>query len=96
MTLMSCHGFLKNKNSVVILKSPENMLEYYFSKLFTLFECTTINLAQLPNEVKDRIHSEDTESFDRVMTCTTTIPSTSNTLKNLAVNEGFHSSYIQR
>ena len=29
------------------------------------------------------------------MTCTTTITSTSNTLKNLAVNESFHSSYIQ-
>ena len=30
------------------------------------------------------------------MTCTTTITSTSNTLKNLAVNKSFHSSYIQR
>ena len=30
------------------------------------------------------------------MTCTTTIPSTSNTLKNLAIDKSFHYSYIQR
>ena len=29
MNLMSCHGFLKNKTSVVILKCPKRMLEYY-------------------------------------------------------------------
>ena len=36
MTLMSCHGFLKNINNVVILKCPKRMLEYYFSKGFTI------------------------------------------------------------
>ena len=30
MDLMSCHWFLKNINSVVILKWPKKMLEYYF------------------------------------------------------------------
>ena len=39
MNLMSCHGFLKNKNPVVILKCPKRMLEYFFSKRFTLFDC---------------------------------------------------------
>ena len=34
--LMSCHGFLKNINYVVILKFPKRMLEYYFSKGFTI------------------------------------------------------------
>ena len=28
MNLVSCHGFLKNKKSVVILKCPKSMLEY--------------------------------------------------------------------
>ena len=32
MNFMSCHGFLKNKNSVLIIKYPKRMLEYYFSK----------------------------------------------------------------
>ena len=27
--LMSCNGFLKNKNYIVILKCPKRMLEYY-------------------------------------------------------------------
>ena len=36
------------------------MLEYYFSKWFTLFDCDTNNLEKLPNESKDRIHAEDT------------------------------------
>ena len=38
MNFMSCHGFLKNINSVVILKCPKRMLEYYLSKRFTILE----------------------------------------------------------
>ena len=49
MNLMSCHGLLKNENSVVIFKFSKRMLEYYLSKLFTLLECNTNNLAKLPN-----------------------------------------------
>ena len=30
MNLMSCRRFLKNKDSVVILKCPNRMFEYYF------------------------------------------------------------------
>ena len=86
---MPCHVFLRNKNYVVILKCTKRMLEYYFSKVFTIFECNTINLEKNPNEVKQIIHAEDTENSNKVMTCTTTITSTSNTLKNLAVNKNF-------
>ena len=96
MNLMPCHGFLENKNSVVLLKFPKSMLEYYFSKGCTLFEWNTINLEKISNEVKDRTHAEDTENSEKVMTFTTTISSTSNTRKNLAVNKVFHSSYIKR
>ena len=52
MNLMSCHGFLKNINYVVILKFPKNMLEYYFSKGFTILECNDNNLENFPNDVK--------------------------------------------
>ena len=95
MNLMSCHGFLKNINSVVILKFPKRMLEYYFSKGFTILECNVNNLEKLPNEVKQIIHAEETDNSDKVMTCINTIPSTSNTLKNLVVNKSLHYSYIQ-
>ena len=95
MDLISCHVFLNNKDTVVILKFPKRMFEHYFSKGFTYFDCTKINLEKLPSEVKDRIYAEKTYNSDKVMICSTTITSTSNTLKNLAVNTSFHSSYIQ-
>ena len=45
--------------------------------------------------MKKIIHAEEMDNSDKVMTCINTIPSTSNTLKNLAVNKKFHSSYIK-
>ena len=72
------------------------MLEYYFSKRFTVFKCNDNNLAKLPNDLKQIIHAEETDNSDKAMTCINTIPSTSNTLKNLVVNISLHSFYIQR
>ena len=37
-----------------------------------------------------------TDNSDKVMICSTTIPSTSKKMKNLLVNESLHSSYIQK
>ena len=45
------------------------MLEYYFSKGFCILECNFNNLAKLLNEVKQRIHAEETDNSDYVMTC---------------------------
>ena len=87
-------AFGRTKNPVVILECPKSMLEYYFEKVITLSECNVINLEELPNEVKDIIHAENTENSETLMICTTTIPSKSNTIKNLAVRKGFHSSFI--
>ena len=92
--LMSCRGFLKNINSVVILKCPKRMLEYYFSKVFTILEWNVNNLAKLPDDVKQKIHAKVTDNSYKVMRCINTIPSTSNTLKNLVVNKSLHCSYI--
>ena len=95
MNLMSCHGFLKDINYVVILKCPKRMLEYYFSKGFTILECNYNNLAKLPNDIKQITHVEETDNSDKVMTCINIILSTSNTLKNLVVNKSLNSYYIQ-
>ena len=70
-------------------------MSYYFSKGFTYFDFSIINLGKLPNEVKDRIHAEGTDNSEKFMICSTTIPSTSNTLDRLLVYTSFHSSYIQ-
>ena len=32
LNMLSCHGFLKNNDSVVILKFPNRMSEYHFNK----------------------------------------------------------------
>ena len=34
LNILSCHGFLKNDDSIVILKCPNRMSEYYFNKGF--------------------------------------------------------------
>ena len=96
MNLMSCHCFLNNKDSVVILKFPKRMFEYYFSKGFIHFYWNNINLEKIQSEVKDRIYSEVTDNPEKFMICSTTIPSNSNTMKHLLVNASFHSSYIQK
>ena len=90
MIFFSCHGFLKNNDSVVTLKFPNRMFEYYFNKGFIIFDCDKNNLERIPYEIKDRIGAEVTENLDKVMICSTTITSTSNTLKKLLVNANSH------
>ena len=60
MNLISCYGFLRKINYVVILKYPKRILKYYFSKLFAILECNYYNLEKLPNDVKQRIYAEET------------------------------------
>ena len=72
------------------------MLGYYSSKWFNILEYNDNNLAEIPNKVKEISHAEETDYSEKVMTCITTVPSISNTLKNLVVNESSHSSYICR
>ena len=93
LNLMLCHGFLKNNYSVAILKCPNRMSEYYFNKGFVILECDEDHLKKLPSKVKDIVGAELKVNTDLVMLCFTTIPSTSNTLKNLVINSNYHSSY---
>ena len=79
MNLMSCRGFLYNINPFVLLKCPKSMLEYYLSKILTLFDWNTDNLGKIPTEVKNRIITEDKVNIDKVVICFIKIPSTSNT-----------------
>ena len=72
------------------------MSEYYFNKGFIIFDCDGENLKRLTSLVKDIVGAEGTINPDKVMPCYTTIPSTSNTLKNLLVNSNYHSSYTNQ
>ena len=39
LNMLSCHEFLKNYDSIVILKCPNRMSEYYFNKGFIELKC---------------------------------------------------------
>ena len=93
LNLLSCHGCLKNNDSVVILKCPNRMYEYYCNKGFVIFKCDEDHFKKLSSKVKDRVGAELAVNTDLVMLCFTTIHSTSNTLKNLLINSNYHSSY---
>ena len=69
------------------------MGEYCFNKGFIIFYCDEENLKRIPSQVKDRVGAEVTFNSDKVMLCYTTIPPTSNTMKNLLVNSNYHLSY---
>ena len=96
MNLLSCRGFLKNNDYVVILKCRNRMFEYYLNKGFIIFDCNRNILEKLPSEIKHRIGAEVTDNLDKVMIFSTTISSTSNTLKNLLVNASSHYSYTNK
>ena len=93
LNFLPCQVLLKNNESVVILKCPHRMSEYYFNKGFVIFDCDEVNLKILPYQVKYRVSAEVAVDSDLVVLCYTTIPSTSNILKNLLVNSNYHSSY---
>ena len=81
LNLLYFQCFLKNNESVVILKCPHRMFEYYFNKGFIIFDCDENKLKRLPSQVKDRVVTEVTVNSEKVMLYYNTIYSTSNTLK---------------
>ena len=47
-----CKGFSRNNESIVILKFPHRMFEYYFNKGFIIFNYDEKHLKILPFQVK--------------------------------------------
>ena len=72
------------------------MFEYYFNKGFIIFNWDEKNLKILPSEIKDRVGAEVTVNSEKFMICSTTLPATSNKLKNLLVNSNPHSFYTNQ
>ena len=44
MNMLSCQGFINNNKSIVILKCPNRMSQYYFNNGFTQLKCDKDNL----------------------------------------------------
>ena len=93
LNMLSFHVFLNNNESIVILKCPNRMSEYYFNKVFIPLTCDEDHLNKLPISVQQRVGAEPKVNSDLVMLCKTTILSTSNTLKNLYISSDYHESY---
>ena len=91
--MLSCQGLKKNKESIVTLKCPNRMSEYYFNKGFSQLTCDEDHFKKLPLWVKDRVGAEVKVNSDLVMLCHTTITSTSYTLKKIYIGRYYHSSY---
>ena len=54
-----------------------------------------LHFSKIPNEVKQIIHTKETDNSNYVMTCIKKNPPTSNTFKKLLLHKNLHSSYIQ-
>ena len=67
--MLSCHGILNNNESIVILKCPNRMSEYYFNKGFIQLTCDENHSKTLPLRVKDRVGEELKVNSDIVMLC---------------------------
>ena len=47
LNMLSFHGFLNNNESILILKCPNRMSEYYFNKGFIRLTCDEDHLKKL-------------------------------------------------
>ena len=95
MNLISCHGFMKNKNSTVVLVCLYQLVNYHLLKGFVIIEYNSKHLISVPNEVKQRIHAIDKQKTDHVLVCHTEISSLANTLNILHAQSNFHTGYKQ-
>ena len=55
MNMLSCQGFIKNNDSIVILKCTNRMSQYYFNKGFIQLTCHEDNLKQFPKRPKKEL-----------------------------------------
>ena len=93
LNMLFCHGFLNNNESIMILKCPNRMSEWYFNKVFIQLTCGEDHLNKLPKLVQQRVGAEPKVNSDLIVLCKTTIISTSNTLKNLFISSYYHEYY---
>ena len=49
MKMLSCQGFINNNDSIVIMKCPNRMSQYYFNKGFTQLKCDEDHLKKITN-----------------------------------------------
>ena len=56
MNMLSCQGFINNNKSIVILKCPNRMSQYYFNKGLTQLKCDQDHLKNPKISKKELVH----------------------------------------
>ena len=67
MNLVYFHGFMKRRNSTVILNCQSHLMNNYLSKRFYIIEKNSNQLSMLPNYFKLRINLIDQMNTDFFM-----------------------------
>ena len=83
MNIMSCCGFVKEENKIVILMFRVKLVSYYLSKGFLIIDPKSDALDNVPLKFKQQIHTIDKYGTDSSITCNIYIPSATNTLNNV-------------
>ena len=55
MNMLSCQGFINNNESIVILKCPNKMSQYYFNKVLIQLPCHKDHLKKSPKISKKEL-----------------------------------------
>ena len=67
MNLISCHEFIKEIHSTIIVLCHTWLMEYYLAKVLIILEHNSKNLSSVHNEAKQRIHAFNINKTDFVM-----------------------------
>ena len=94
MNLISCHGFIKDTNSTVVILYRTPLVEYYLAKVFVILEHNSTELSIVPNEVKQIMHAIDMHDSEYVMSCYTSITYVANTVKKLHIMSDLNYGHI--
>ena len=85
LNVVSCYGFVQDKNPTLILTCRSKLVSYCLSKGFLILWQALKTLKNVPLRVKNHIHYNNTFYGDSIMNCGTEITSVSNILKNIFI-----------
>ena len=88
LSIVSCHGYVQEDTPAAILMYSRKLVSYYSSKDFVILKKYSISMKKVPFRVNQCIHAVDAHDNYSVMTCNSSIPYFTNTLKktNISTN----------
>ena len=68
MIIMSCHGFAKSSILSVILTRRNDLVPYYLSKVFVIFETEVCEVDNISIIVKEKINAAHSHQREIILT----------------------------